>query len=168
MNEYQRAGMGLWVLGSYNYKFIFIFCRAGGYPPDQNFKIRYLSVSRIFKISITVSVHIYTSGQADGRASGSAGLVKRVRFHGFLPTLFSISILKRLSSLCSKYQIEIFDWCKATQSLSAVFFFFFFWGFSFWDMSLLLFQQNKAKDKNCSSSIITIEPIKLHRREGRP
>jgi hypothetical protein len=78
VNGYQRAGMGLWVLGSYNFKFIFIFCRAGGYPPDQNFKIRYPSVIRIFKISVTVSVRIYASGRTDGRAgrpdwSGGSG-----------------------------------------------------------------------------------------------
>ena len=82
MNGYQRAGIGLWVLGSYNYKFIFIFCRAGGYPLDQNFKIRYPSIIRIFKISVTVSVRIY--------ASGSDGLVGRVGFHSFLPTPTSI------------------------------------------------------------------------------
>ena len=36
---------GFWVLGWWVYMFItlyiYIFCRAGGYPPDQNSKIRY-------------------------------------------------------------------------------------------------------------------------------
>ena len=61
------------------------YCRAGGYPPDQNSKNRYPYIIRIFKISVSVSVsvHIY----AHERASGSAGLVGRVVFHGFLPTL---------------------------------------------------------------------------------
>jgi hypothetical protein len=58
------------------------YCRAGGYPSDQNSKNRYPSVIRIFKISVSVSVRIYASG----RASGSARLVGRVGFHGFLPT----------------------------------------------------------------------------------
>ena len=71
----------------YIYIYIYIYylnkyCRAGGYSPDQNFKIRYPSVIRIFKISVSVSVRMY----AHGRTNESAGLVGRVGFHGFLPT----------------------------------------------------------------------------------
>ena len=59
---------GFWVLGWWVYMFItlYIFCRAGGYPPDQNSKIRYPSVIRIFEIFVSVSVRIYTHGQAGG------------------------------------------------------------------------------------------------------
>ena len=70
-------------MGIYIYIYIYYlikYYRAGGYPPDQNSKNRYPSVIRIFKIS--VSVRIYASGQV----SGSAGLIGRVGFHGFLPT----------------------------------------------------------------------------------
>ena len=68
-------------MGIYIYIYYLIkYYRAGGYPPDQNSKNRYPSVIRIFKIS--VSVRIYASG----RVSGSAGLIGRVGFHGFLPT----------------------------------------------------------------------------------
>jgi hypothetical protein len=80
------VGYGYGIMGSYRFIYIYIYiylikyCRAGGYPPDQNSKNRYLSVIRIFKIF--VSVRIY----AQGRASGSTGLVGRVGFHGFLST----------------------------------------------------------------------------------
>jgi hypothetical protein len=54
------------------------YCRAGGYLPDQNSKNSYLSVIRIFKIFVSVSVRIYVSGRAGRRAgrpdwSGGSG-----------------------------------------------------------------------------------------------
>ena len=65
--------MGLWVvIGFYIYIYIYYlikYCQAGGYPPNQNFKNRYPSIIRIFKISISVSVRIYVSGRA-GRWAG--------------------------------------------------------------------------------------------------
>jgi hypothetical protein len=57
--------MGSYRLYIYIY-YLIKYCRAGGYPSDQNSKNRYPSVIRIFKIS--VSVRIYASGRADGRA----------------------------------------------------------------------------------------------------
>jgi hypothetical protein len=76
-----RVG-GYGIMGSYRFIYIYYYlikyCRAGGYPPDQNFKNRYPSVIRIFKISVSVSVRIYTHGRTDGRAgwpdwSGGSG-----------------------------------------------------------------------------------------------
>ena len=82
---------GYGIIGSYRFIYFFIYylnkyCRAGGYPPDQNFKIRYPSVIRIFKISVSVSVSIYTHRRMDERTNGSVRLVGRIGFHGFLPT----------------------------------------------------------------------------------
>ena len=73
------------------YRFIYIYylikyCRAGGYPPDQNSKNRYPYVIRIFKISVSVSVHIYAHGWAGrrvGRPNWSGGSGSTV----FCPTL---------------------------------------------------------------------------------
>ncbi len=56
--------------------------RRVGYPPDQKLEIRYPFIIRIFKISISVSIHIY----AHGRTNGLDGLVGRVEFGSFLPT----------------------------------------------------------------------------------
>ena len=71
------VGYGYGIMGSYRFIYIYIYiyiyylikyCRAGGYPSDQNFKNRYPSVIQIFKISVSVSVRIYASEQAGGRA----------------------------------------------------------------------------------------------------
>ena len=65
----RRVRAGYLAMGLYIYIYIYNlikYCRAGGYPPDQNFKNRYPSVIRIFKISISVSVRIYASGRAGG------------------------------------------------------------------------------------------------------
>ena len=73
------VGYGYGIMGSYRFIYIYYlikYCRAGGYPPDQNSKNHYPSVIWIFKIS--VSVRIYTHGREGGRAgrpdwSGGSG-----------------------------------------------------------------------------------------------
>jgi hypothetical protein len=82
-----RVRMGIYIYIYYLIK----YCRAGGYPPDQNSKNRYPSVIRIFKISVSVSVRMYASGRTDGRAgrpdwSGGSG------FAVFCPPLDMIEI----------------------------------------------------------------------------
>jgi hypothetical protein len=85
-------GIGYWVvsgrvragyLGLYIYIYYLIkYCRAGGYPPDQNSKNRY-PLSGYLKYPYPYpSVYM----RAGGQTGGSAGLVGRVGFHSFLPT----------------------------------------------------------------------------------
>ena len=60
--------------------------RAGGYPPDKKLKTRSPPETRIRKIIISVIRPYMTHGRAGGRTNGSDGFVRRVGFHGFLPT----------------------------------------------------------------------------------
>jgi hypothetical protein len=53
------------------------YCRAGGYLPDQNSKNSYLSVIRIFKIFVSVSVRIYVSGRGAAERVGRIGRAGR-------------------------------------------------------------------------------------------
>ena len=81
---------------SYIYIYIYIYylikyCRAGRYPSDQNSKNRYLSVIRIFKISVSVSVRIY----ANGRAGGWAGRPDWLDGSGF--TVFCPPLMVRVT-----------------------------------------------------------------------
>jgi hypothetical protein len=60
--------------------------RRVGYPPDQKLNIRFPSETRIKKITLTVSVHIYTHGRADG-LTGRPVLSGGSSFTDFFPPL---------------------------------------------------------------------------------
>jgi hypothetical protein len=89
------VGYGYEIMGSYRfisiYKYYLIkYCRADGYPPDQNSKNHYPSVIRIFKISVSVSVRIYAHGWAGRRA----GRVPRFFAHPYFPYIYD-SVFKK-------------------------------------------------------------------------
>jgi hypothetical protein len=100
--ERVRLGSGYGFIYIYN---LIKYCRAGGYPPDQNSKNRYPFVIRIFKISVSVSVRIYASGRAGGQAgrpdwSGRSGSTV------FCPPLIKIMyILTCLLGKCGSLNI---------------------------------------------------------------
>ena len=79
------GGYGLRAFNTYKILYIFAVGRVR-YPPDQKLNIRCPSKTRIKKITLTVSVHIYARGRANGR-TGRPILSEGSGFAGICPPL---------------------------------------------------------------------------------